>query len=104
MRQPKNKKPQTASVFAFVVDGETEFWYLKMLQRYIQKEHNIRLNFEPKIPNKKSLKEQYEFVKEKLKEYDKVFWIIDLDSTIKESREVSKRNTKPIDKFIKFRK
>lgn len=72
--------------FAFVVDGETEIWYLQMLK---QNEQKIRVSIKPEIPQKKALNEQFELVCELASsEYQCVFWILDLDTVIKESREV----------------
>lgn len=59
MRIPKHAARPTRPTFAVVVEGETEFWYLQMLKR---NENNIRVNIEPKIPQKKSLKQQHELV------------------------------------------
>ena len=71
---------------AFVVDGETEIWYLQMLK---QNEQKIRVSIKPEIPQKKALNEQFELVCELASsEYQCVFWILDLDTVIKESREV----------------
>lgn len=86
--------------FAFVVDGETEIWYLQMFKKNEQSDRNIRINIKPEIPQRKKLRDQYDLVVEQAKgEYDKVFWIVDLDVILKETRE-SKSEVKPIDKFI----
>lgn len=78
------RKPN--STFAFVVDGETEIWYLQMLK---QNEQKIRVSIKPEIPQKKALNDQFELVCELASsEYQCVFWILDLDTVIKESREV----------------
>jgi hypothetical protein len=83
-RKVAPRKPNPT--FAFVVDGETEIWYLQMLKRNEQK---IRVCIKPEIPQKKELNDQFELVCElALSEYQQVFWIVDLDTIIKESREV----------------
>jgi hypothetical protein len=101
MRKSKrisSKKPS----FAFVVDGNDEVWYLQMLKR---NERNIRINIEPKIPNKKSVKEQYNLVCDlSEKEYTKVFWIIDFDTIIKEENEAPKDKKSPLKSFEEYRK
>ena len=51
--------PKTNPVFAVVVDGETEAWYLQMLKR---NERHIRVSIKPEIPAKKSLEDQYKLV------------------------------------------
>ncbi len=85
MRVPKGNAPKPNPSFAIVVDGETEVWYLQMLKR---NERNIRVSIKPEIPNKKSVEEQYNLVCElSTKEFTKVFWIIDLDTVIKEENE-----------------
>ncbi|MCH7408176.1 RloB family protein [Belliella sp. DSM 111904] len=88
MRQSRKIRIQSSPTFAFVVDGETEIWYLQMLKR---NERQLRLNIKPEIPNKKSIQDQFELVENLAEsEYSKVFWIIDLDTIIKESRETRK--------------
>ncbi|MDX2245772.1 MAG: RloB family protein [Bacteroidia bacterium] len=102
MRQSRKIRHQVAPTFAFVVDGETEIWYLQMLKR---NERHIRLNIKPEIPNKKSIEEQFSLVTNlSEREYSKVFWIIDLDAVIKESRETPKGKKTPLQVFIEFRK
>ncbi|NOZ45838.1 MAG: RloB domain-containing protein [Chlorobi bacterium] len=75
--RPKN------NTFAIVVDGETEVWYFQMLKR---NEPFLQVNIEPKIPQKKKLSDQYKKVCELSEDYTKVFWVIDLDVVIAESK------------------
>lgn len=98
MRRKKNIKAR--KTFAVVVDGETEVWYLQMLKR---NERNINVSIEPKIPQRKKIKKQFENVKKLAKIYDKVFWIIDLDVILKENREASNDGEKPIYEFDRLR-
>lgn len=101
MRQSKNKAPKITPTFAVVVDGETEVWYLQMLKR---NEKNIRVSIKPEIPNKKSLKEQYDSVCDlSKKDFTKVFWIVDLDTIIKETNEAVKSKKTPIQTFAEYR-
>ena len=97
----KGRKIQTKKAFAVVVDGETEKWYLEMLK---QNEPDILFNITPKILQKKNINQQYELVTElSEEEYDKVFWIVDLDVLLKEERE--KRNsTSPLQQFLNYYK
>lgn len=44
---------QVVPTFSFVVDGETEIWYLQMLKR---NERQFKINIEPKLPQKKVLR------------------------------------------------
>ncbi len=73
--RPKRKlKPN----YIVLVDGESEISYI----------NNIKPNgvsVLPEIPLKKSLKKMYKIFKEKLKQADYVFWIIDLDVVIREN-------------------
>ncbi|MEZ4772705.1 MAG: RloB family protein [Bacteroidia bacterium] len=102
MRKPKKIAPRTNPSFAVVVDGETEVWYLQMLKR---NERDIRVSIKPEIPSKKSVEEQYNLVCDLSgKEFTKVFWIIDLDTFIKEANETPKGKKSPLKTFEEYRK
>ena len=93
------RKIQTKQSFAVVVDGETEYWYLQMLK---QNEPDILFNIAPKILQKKNIDQQYKLVtKLSEEEYDKVFWIVDLDVLLKEERE-KKGNTSSLQQFLNY--
>jgi hypothetical protein len=95
----KGRKIQTKQAFAVVVDGETEYWYLQMLK---QNEPDVLFNITPKILQKKNINQQYELVTElSEEEYDKVFWIVDLDVLLKEERE-KKGNTSSLQQFLNY--
>ena len=95
----RGEKRQTQQAFAVVVDGETEYWYLEMLKR---NEPNILFDITPKILQKKNIDQQYKSVTElSEEEYDKVFWIVDLDVLLKEERE-KKNNTSSLQKFLNY--
>jgi hypothetical protein len=85
----KSKNIQKRKVFSFVVDGECELWYLQLLKQ----QENPNIHLEPKLPHKKSLKDQFNLVLSLSEESEKVFWIIDLDNILKETQE-SKKGTK----------
>lgn len=88
-RKVSNRK--TNKSYAFVVDGETESWYLKLMKRH---EKLDGINIKPELPKNNKLSEQYERVMELAKEdYDKVYWIIDLDVVINESNEAKNKQT-----------
>lgn len=94
---PRNPIP----TFAFVVDGKTEIWYLQMLKLNEQK---IRLSIRPEIPQKKELNDQFELVCALARsEYHRVFWIVDLDTIIKESREAVPDVKTPLSSFNDMR-
>lgn len=95
----KGRKIQTKQAFAVVVDGETEYWYLQMLK---QNELDVLFNITPKILQKKNINQQYELVTDlSEEEYDKVFWIVDLDVLLKEERE-KKGNTSSLQQFLNY--
>ena len=95
----KGRNIPTKQSFAVVVDGETEYWYLQMLKR---NEPNILFSITPKILQKKNIDQQYGLVKDlSEEEYDKVFWIVDLDVLLKEERE-KKNNPSPLQKFLSY--
>jgi hypothetical protein len=89
--------------YLFVVEGETEVCYFQMLKRN-EKEIIKNINLVPEIPTKKSIKEQYEIIIEKQKEgYDKIFWIVDFDKILENSKKTNKKNTPDIEKFKEYR-
>lgn len=101
MRKPRRKKIKARPNFALVVDGDTEVWYFQMLKR---NERTLTVNIEPKIPQKKSVLEQFKLVKSLSEDYKTVFWIIDFDTIIKETREAKKGNESPLQVFLKYYK
>ncbi len=101
MRTTKRNVPKSNPVFAVVVDGETECWYLQMLKR---NERDLRVSIKPEIPQNKNLEDQYNLVCDLSgKEYTKVFWIVDLDTIIKENNNAPKSNPSPLKKFQNYR-
>ena len=82
----KKRNISSKPTYVIVVDGETEVWYFQMLKR---NEPNLKINIKPEIASKKrkKLSDQYYRVLELKETYTKVFWIIDLDVVIKESKE-----------------
>ena len=85
--------------YAIVVDGETEFWYFQMFKR---NESSLQINIEPKIPQKKKLSDLYKKVLEYAEVYTKVFWIIDLDVVIAESKYTKKGTESPTEELNKY--
>jgi len=53
------KQPQAREIFSFVVDGECEIWYLQMLQK---NENLLKINIEPKLPQRKKMSDQFKMV------------------------------------------
>jgi hypothetical protein len=100
MRKSRKNKIKGKKTYAFVVDGDTEVWYLQMLKR---NERTLSVNIEPKLPSKKSIPDQFEMVKFLAVDYTKVFWIIDYDVIIKETREAKKGVETAEQLFIRLR-
>ncbi len=80
----KTNHPQIHTTFAFVVDGKTERWYLDMMKR---NERALHIAIKPELAIKKTVDEQFKQVCKLSKDYYKVFWIVDIDTYIKEYRE-----------------
>ncbi len=97
-RKTKRSKPKK-DTYAIIVDGETEVWYFQMLKR---NEPNLQVKIEPQIPQKKKLSEQYEKVLELAEDFTKVFWIIDLDVVIAESKKTEKGKINQIQKLKNY--
>ncbi|WP_319231685.1 RloB family protein [Draconibacterium orientale] len=100
MRKSRKIKIKGKKTYAFVVDGDTEVWYLQMLKR---NERTLSVNIEPKLPSKKSIPDQFEMVKSLAEDYSKVFWIVDYDVIIKETREAKKGVETAEQLFIRLR-
>ncbi len=95
-----SKNRQAKLSYSIIVDGKIEVWYFQMMKKH---ERLPRIDIIPEIPKRKSLEEQYSTVKEKAKVYDKVFWIIDLDTVLKEDRERKKGSVPKIIKLSEYR-
>ena len=91
-----NRLPKGRSTFAIIVEGECEFWYFQMLKR---NEPCLRVNLLPEIPKKKKLKEQYQYVVAQSRIYDMVFWIVDFDVIIAETRDAKKGGITRLEEF-----
>lgn len=77
-------KPNIRPSYAFVVDGETEIWYLNMLKR---NEKQLKIAIKPELAQKKTLQEQFDQVCLLADDYSTVFWVVDIDTYIREKRE-----------------
>ncbi len=101
MRKSKRNTPKTNPSFAVVVDGESEVWYLQMLKR---NERSIRISIKPEIPDKRSIKNQYDLVCDSSrKEFTKVFWLVDLDTLLNETKAAPKGKQSPLRTFEDYR-
>lgn len=68
-------------VFSIIVDGETEKWYLDLLKEH-EKDRLPKIHIQPEIPKRKKLGDLERLIRRNAKEYDIVFWIVDLDALI----------------------
>lgn len=82
--------------FAIIGDGECELWYFQMMKR---NERNLRIDLKPELPQRKRLSEQFAQVIQYSTAYDKVFWIVDLDTITSESRKAIKGQKNPRHEF-----
>lgn len=96
----KKRTPPKRKTFAIVVDGETEVWYFNMLKR---NERQLSVHIKPELPTKKSLAQQYQYVRDEAEENTKVFWVVDFDTIAKETREAKKKSPTPLDEFNNYR-
>ena len=101
MRKTKAIPLKTKTTFAVVVDGDCEVWYLQMLKR---NERSVFVNIEPKIPQRKSLSEQYKKAIELSLEYSKVFWIVDFDVISLETKNALGSKKTATQLFLQYRK
>ena len=98
MRTSKKISQNKKKVCSFVADGECEFWYLQMLRN----SENVRIAVSPEMYQKKSMDEQYNKVVSYSEDSEKVFWIIDFDVILKETRECKKGKEPALAKFKKY--
>ena len=98
MRTSKKISQNKKNICTFVADGECEYWYLQKLRD----SENVRIDVFPKLYQKKSMNEQYEQVVSYSEDSEKVFWIIDLDVILKETRECKKGSGTTLAKFKKY--
>ena len=98
MRKSKEiSKPQN-SVYSFVVDGKCELWYLQLLKQH-EKLNAKNINLEPKLPQKKKLEDQFNLAVKLSEESEKVFWVVDFDTILKETREAKKGSKTSLQEF-----
>lgn len=98
-RRTKHIPFKSKPVYAIVVDGDCESWYMNMLKR---NEKSIRVDIKPEIPQRKKLKTQYERVKELAEQYDHVIWIIDFDVVNSQTLTSRKSAKSPLKEFEEY--
>jgi hypothetical protein len=98
-----SKIPRRKTI-ALVVDGESEIWYIQQLKKH--ESEQIHFTLKPNLPKGKSLKDMYNKVKEleQNQEFDKIFWIIDFDVIIRETKKAKKGTETRLDEFKNYYK
>ena len=78
-KKVRNKR-QLKTVYCVVVEGKTEHWYLQLIKKH---EELPKIDIKPELPKRKGLNEIKKFVIDLFKkDYDQIFWLIDLDHFI----------------------
>jgi len=75
----KNRRRHLRKTILVIVDGESE-------QIYLNNFKNSNTAIKPELPKRKALNDLYTYFKKEKENYDKSFWIIDLDVPIRENR------------------
>jgi len=76
-RKNLRNRRQLKTVYCVVVEGKTEQWYLQLMKK---NERLPKIDIKPELPKRKKLSEIKEFIIELIKkDYDGIFWLIDLD-------------------------
>jgi len=65
-----------------LVEGETEVWYFQMMKRHKELKD---VKIEPELPQKRKLEELFKEAKDKAKDYDRVFVLIDFDKILQDN-------------------
>jgi hypothetical protein len=95
------KTRQGNTTIAIVVDGETEKWYLEKMKEV----ECLNIKIKPELASKKSIDGQTEFVCERLEEeYDKVYWVLDADTIIREVKQKKGKIERLKNAIIKLKK
>ena len=99
MRRSNHRKGKGKRTISIIVDGETEIWYFQMMKKHESMNH---VNIKPELPKKKRLAEQFRLVVDNARDYDKVIWVVDFDTIIKEERERQKGGLSKIREFREY--
>jgi hypothetical protein len=81
VRNNYKRKGRGRKTIVVIVDGETELYYLQMLQR---SEQLPGFTIKPELPTRKKLRDQYQLANDYSSIYDIVIWMLDLDVIIRE--------------------
>ncbi len=102
-RNKRNRKQRGSGkkIYSIIVDGETEIWYFQMMKQF--ESLPTKVDIKPELSKKKALKGQYEMVIENLqKGYDKVIWVLDFDTIVKESKDTKKGQKSKVQEFREY--
>ena len=80
-------------------DGDCEAWYIQMLKR---NEPLTHVDLKPEFPQKKALSELYEQVIELSNDYDEVYWLVDMDVILKETKEAKAGEKTRLQEFEEY--
>jgi hypothetical protein len=94
-RNNPKRKGSGKKKYTILVDGETEIWYFQMMKQH----ETLPVDIKPDLPAKKKLKDQYEEVLEYARHSDKVIWMLDFDTLIKEESETKAKGKSKIQEF-----
>ncbi|MBV7441011.1 RloB family protein [Weeksellaceae bacterium TAE3-ERU29] len=78
----RNKR-QLKERIVLICDGETEKWYFTAMNRHSAYSH---IDIFPHLVEKASLEKQKQQVENYAKDYDIVFWVVDLDAIIHDNK------------------
>ncbi len=99
-RKKKHRNRIEKKIYAIIVDGETEVWYFQMMKRH---EPLLNIDIRPELPKKKKLGDQYNSVMEnKNLGYDKVIWLLDMDTILKEDKQTKKGQQSKLQELKKY--
>jgi len=96
----RKKSIPRKKTYSIIVDGDTEVWYFNMLKR---NERHLKISIKPELPKRKKLSEQYHYVCSAAENYTKVFWVVDFDTILKETKDTRKGKETPLQEFQKYR-
>ncbi len=96
----KKKAPPRRKSAAVIVEGETEKWYISMLKR---NERRLPISIKPELNVKTTLEKQYKYVINAAEDYTKVFWVVDFDTILAETKTAKKGTSTPLEKFNNYR-
>ena len=100
MGRKKKTLPRRKSA-AVIVEGQTEKWYISMLKR---NERSLPINIKPELNVKKTLEKQYEYVINAAEDYTKVFWVVDFDTILDETKNARRGIQTPLERFNNYRR